>query len=56
MKKLILAFLTVGTIATANAQEPRSWLLYGDLNLNTVRDSGLNKSTVWDASRDHSSN
>ncbi len=49
MKKLILAFLAVGTIATANAQEPKSLLLYGDLNVNTTRDSVLNKTIQWDA-------
>jgi len=50
MKKLILAFLTVGVIATANAQEPKSILLYGNLNLNTVRDSVNYKTIVWNAS------
>ncbi len=49
MKKLILAFLFAGTIVAANAQEPKSLLVYGDLNLNTVRDSNLNKDTHWDA-------
>jgi hypothetical protein len=48
MKKLILAFLTVGAIATANAQEPKSLLLYGDLGYNTVSDSLLNKHYIWD--------
>lgn len=35
MKKLILALLAAGTIATANAQEPHSILLYGNLDFNT---------------------
>ncbi len=40
MKRLILALLTAGSIATtANAQEPKSILWYGDINLHTVRDS-----------------
>jgi hypothetical protein len=37
MKKLILALLAVGTIATANAQEPRSILLYGDVGFHSDR-------------------
>ena len=49
MKKLILALLAVGTIATANAQEPKSILLYGDATLSTVRTDSLNKYTNWDA-------
>ena len=48
MKKLILALLAAGTVATANAQEPKSILLYGDVNLNTVRNADLSKNTVWD--------
>ena len=49
MKRLILALLTAGSIATtANAQEPKSILWYGDVNLHTVRDSSLNKMTNWD--------
>jgi len=35
MKKLILALLAAGTIATANAQEPHSILLYGGLDFTT---------------------
>jgi hypothetical protein len=50
MKKLILALLAAGTIATANAQEPHSILLYGDVSLNSVRHSTLTKTTTWDAS------
>ncbi len=49
MKKLILALLAVGTIATANAQEPHSILLYGDASFNTNRDPTLAKTTNWDA-------
>jgi hypothetical protein len=49
MKKLILALLAMGTIATANAQEPKSILLYGDATLGTVRDNSLFKTTDWDA-------
>jgi len=49
MRKLILALLAMGTIATANAQEPKSILLYGDATLASVRDSSLNKTTNWDA-------
>ena len=49
MKKLILALLTSATVATATAQEPNSILLYGDASLSTVRDSTLNKTTMWDA-------
>jgi hypothetical protein len=48
MKKLILALLAAGTVATANAQEPRSILLYGDLGLHTNKDSALYKTTMWD--------
>jgi len=36
MKRLILALLAAGTVITANAQEPRSILLYGDLGLHTT--------------------
>lgn len=36
MKKLILAILAAGTIATANAQEPRSVLLYGNAGFTSV--------------------
>ncbi|MES2701804.1 MAG: hypothetical protein V4649_04150 [Bacteroidota bacterium] len=50
MKKLILALLTAGTIATANAQEPRSVLLYGDVNFNTDRQPSLVKLTDWNVS------
>jgi hypothetical protein len=50
MKKLILALLAAGTITTANAQEPHSILLYGDVSLATTRDAALNKTTQWDAS------
>ena len=49
MKKLILALLAAGTVATATAQEPHSYLLFGDATLNTNRDPSLNKTTVWDA-------
>lgn len=49
MKKLILALLAVATIATANAQEPRSILLYGDVGMNQVRHSSLLKTTQWRA-------
>ena len=49
MKKLILALLAVGTIATANAQEPKSILLYGDATLATNRSDSLFKTTNWDA-------
>lgn len=50
MKRLILALLAVGTVATTYAQEPKSILVYGDLNLTTTRDANLNKTTQWDAS------
>ena len=51
MKKLILALLVAaGSIATANAQEPKSILLYGDVSLNSVRHDNLVKNTNWDAS------
>jgi len=50
MKKLILALLAAGTVATTYAQEPQSVLLYGDLNLSTAKDASLNKTTNWDAS------
>ena len=50
MKKLILALLVAaGSIATANAQEPKSILLYGDVHLNSVRDADLTKTTKWHA-------
>ena len=48
MRKLILALLAMGTIATANAQEPKSILLYGDASVKTVRNNDLSKSTDWD--------
>ena len=50
MKRLILALISAGTLATsANAQEPKSILLYGDINLQTVRNPDLSKNTIWDA-------
>jgi len=49
MKKLILALLAVGTLATANAQEPRSILLYGNVGLHQDRTPSLMKNTVWNA-------
>jgi hypothetical protein len=49
MKKLILALLAMGTIATVNAQEPHSILLYGDATIKTVSDSIQHKTTNWDA-------
>ena len=48
MKKLILAILAAGTLTTANAQEPKSILLYGDASVSTTRNSDLSKSTNWD--------
>ena len=51
MKKLILALLVAaGSIATANAQEPKSILLYGDVSLESTRNQDLSKHTKWDAS------
>ncbi len=47
MKRLILALLAAGTLATANAQEPRSILLYGDVSLHQVREASLDKNTNW---------
>ncbi len=49
MKKIILAFLAMGTMATANAQEPHSILLYGDVNLATQKNPDESKTTNWDA-------
>jgi len=57
MKRLILALLAAGTVITANAQEPRSILLYGDVSFHTNRAGdnpagssfGPNKYTVWQA-------
>lgn len=49
MKKLILASLAAGAIATANAQEPRSILLYGDVSLDQMRHTSLMKTTNWNA-------
>jgi len=49
MKKVILALLAAGSLATANAQEPKSILLFGDLGLSTNRDSSQATSTNWDA-------
>jgi len=50
MKRLILALIAVGTLATsANAQEPKSILLYGDIYLNSVRDSSQNNAIQWHA-------
>ena len=50
MKRLILALITAGTLATsANAQEPKSILLYGDASLQTTRNPDLSKNTIWDA-------
>jgi hypothetical protein len=48
MRKLILALLAMGTVATANAQEPKSILLYGDASVTTNRDDNLGKTTKWD--------
>lgn len=58
MKRLILALLTAGSIATtASAQEPKSILWYGDINLHTVRDdvntntpTAVQKMTNWNIS------
>ncbi len=51
MKKLILALLVAaGAITSASAQEPKSILVYGDVNLQTIRDASLMKTTMWDAS------
>lgn len=47
MKKLILALLAVGTIVSANAQEPRSILLYGNATFNQNRDATQTKRTNW---------
>jgi hypothetical protein len=47
MKKLILALLAAGTVATANAQEPKSILVYGNLGLHTIRHDDLSKTTMW---------
>ena len=49
MKKLILALLMAGTITTVNAQEPKSILVYGDLNLHDATDSVLFKNINWAA-------
>lgn len=49
MKKLILALLAAGSVATASAQQPHSILLYGDLGLTTTRDTVLDKTTDWHA-------
>ena len=49
MKKLILALIAAGSMATANAQS-NSILLYGDLGLQTVRMQNLDKTTNWNAS------
>ena len=54
MKRLILALIATGTIATANAQEPRSILLYGDVNFTSVShpnaSPSLVKTTDWNVS------
>lgn len=50
MKKLILALLAAGTVATANAQEPRSILLYGNLGLQTTDFPDQHKTTDWNVS------
>jgi Outer membrane protein beta-barrel domain len=47
MKKLILALLAAGTMTTANAQEPRSILLYGDVGFHSDRLNDLEKNTHW---------
>lgn len=47
MKKLILAILAAGTLTTANAQEPKSILLYGDVSVATERNANLYKTTDW---------
>ncbi len=49
MKRLILALIAAGSIATANAQQPHSILVYGDLGLQTVRSDSLAKTTNWHA-------
>lgn len=50
MKKLILALLVAGTAATANAQEPRSILLYGTAGLDQTREQTQVKNTMWHVS------
>jgi Outer membrane protein beta-barrel domain len=47
MKRLILAFLAAGTIVTANAQEPQSILLYGNLGITTTTNPDNSKTTNW---------
>jgi hypothetical protein len=49
MKRLILALLMAGTIATVNAQEPKSILVYGNLDLADGTDSVLFKHINWAA-------
>jgi hypothetical protein len=49
MKRLILALLAAGTVVTANAQEPRSILLYGNVGVQQQRMPSLQKNTNWNA-------
>jgi hypothetical protein len=46
MKKLILAVLAAGTIATANAQQPRSVLLYGNVGFHSVNHDNFSTTSI----------
>jgi hypothetical protein len=51
MKRLILALLTAGTVVTsANAQEPRSILLYGNVDFSQNKTPAEVTNTMWNAS------
>lgn len=49
MKRLILALLAAGTVVSANAQEPKSILLYGNVNFNSNRTAAETTNTDWNA-------
>jgi Outer membrane protein beta-barrel domain len=49
MKKIVLVLAILGFTSAAMAQEPKSILLYGDLNLSDFVNSSLQKTDVWDA-------
>lgn len=47
MKKVILALLAFGTVATANAQQDNSVLLYGNVGVHSMTDVAKNNTLNW---------
>src|SRR5690242_8096491 len=46
MKKILLAVVALGSVMTANAQKG-TWLLYGNVGLNSASDAQKNKNFNW---------